>query len=84
MSFKKLTALSAAVALATVPTMASAATNPAQSLSIAPSVRSATVTKGKSDLAGNGQIIAIVLALGVVAGGIIAVANNNNDTPASN
>lgn len=83
MRLKTITALSAAAALATVPTMASAASNPAQSLSIAPSVRAHSASKDKNDLTGNGRIIAIVLAAGVVVGGIIAVADSNNN-PASN
>jgi len=85
MSLKKLTAMSAAIALATVPTMASAAQNPASSLSVASNARVASATSHKSDLAGmsgNGKIIAIVLALGVVAGGIIAI--TKDDKSASN
>ena len=86
MQFKNLSAAAAALSLAAVPILASAApvaANPAAALSVAPTARVGTATKDKSDLAGNGKIIAIVLALGVVAGGIIAIADDNNDNPTS-
>jgi hypothetical protein len=86
MTYKNIAAAVAAFAFAAVPTMASAASassaNPAAALSLSPNARSASPTNGKSRLAGNGRIIAIVLALGVVAGGIIAIADSN-DNPAS-
>ena len=85
MTFKTLTASAAALALVGVPTMAAAApvqtVNPATSLSVS-KARVGTPSKRKSLIGGTGAIIAGVLALGVVAGGIVAVVNDD-DTPDS-
>jgi len=86
MRYKNLSAAVATFALVTVPTLASAApiaANPAASLSVASPARVGTTTRDESELAGNGKIIAIVLALGVVAGGIIAITNDDDDRPTS-
>ena len=79
MSYKNITAAVAAFALATIPTIASAAPqNAATTSSMATSTRASTVTKDKSHLS-RGAIIGIVLSLGVIAGGIIAISNNDDD-----
>ena len=69
-----------ALALANVPTLASAepaqSANPAGSLSIA-SVRAPAKTTAKNHFS-QGATIGIVLALGVIAGGIIAVTGDDD------
>ena len=75
---KNLLGAAAALSLAAVPTMASAATNPAQSLSLSKSVRTAAPTKGKSNMAGGGVIFAALIAAGVVAIGVIAATKDDN------
>jgi|GEM_PF-5986955 len=84
MRYRDITAAFAAMTLVAVPTLASAAPvaaqNPASALSLSSTDRAATATKGKSKLS-RGGIIGVVLALGVVAGGIIAISKDDN--PAS-
>jgi hypothetical protein len=81
---KNLLGAAAALSLAAVPTMASAATNPAQSLSISKSARSAAPTKGESKLAGGGAIFALLIVAGIVAIGVVAATKDDNvDTPVS-
>lgn len=88
MSYKIITVAAAAFALVSVPTLASAAPavqqSAASALSLSPTVRAATPSNGKSHMTKKGAIIGGVLALGVIAGAIIAITNDNdNNRPAS-
>lgn len=69
-------AAAAATALVAAPAMAAPA-NPASSLSLGKSVRANAPTSKRSKLSQGGLIVA-VLSAGVVAGGIIAVAKDDN------
>jgi hypothetical protein len=70
----------AALALVASPTMAAAA-NPAGKLSVAPSAR-ASATKGESNLAGGGGLLAVVALAAVIVGAII-IGESGNDSPSS-
>ncbi|SEM02572.1 hypothetical protein SAMN05216382_3139 [Sphingomonas palmae] len=78
--FSKYFAAVAASALIAAP-VAAAPTNPASSLSVTKSVRAATPSTGKSEIAagGSGLIIAIVAAAAVIVG-IIIIADDDNDS----
>lgn len=76
MSKKMLIAAATAMSLTATPVLAAAPA--ASSLSLAQSPRAAKATGKSEKLAGSGAIIAGVLALGVVAGGIVAVTNDGD------
>jgi len=57
-----------------------ASTNAALSLSTAKSVRAGSSVQHNNEIADKGAIIVAVLAAGVVVGGIIAVANNDDNS----
>lgn len=75
--FKNMIGVASAIAMATIPVAASAA-NPAQSLSVAKSVRASAPTTGKNKAVGGG-VLAALIAAGVVAIGVIAIVNDSND-----
>lgn len=80
MFIKSLAMASAGLALVAAPVAASAApTNPATSLSVAKSVRTATPTANKSKLAGGGFII-VALAAVAVAGGLYLAIDDGDDS----
>ena len=80
----------AALAMLATPMAASAAAKAqgsapsASALSLSPAARAGTGGKRSTRLGQQGAVIAGVLALGVVAGGIILVARDDNNGPASN
>lgn len=75
MKFTSLLAATASLTMMAAPALA-APTNPAASLSVS---RAATPSAKKSDLAGPGSVVALVLAAAIVAGGIyIAVDDDDN------
>ncbi len=78
MTAKYLAAL-AATALVAAP-VAAAPYNPAASLSVAKSVRTATKSTKKNELAGGGLIIALLAGVAVVAGVVIIADNNDSDS----
>jgi hypothetical protein len=80
--FKTVIGAATALSLATVPAMASAATNPAASLSVSKSVRASAPAANKNQAAGGGAILAIAIVAGIVAIGVIAA--TKDDLPASN
>ncbi len=82
--YKKFIGVASAMALSTVPVMASAATvsNPASALSISSSVRAGGHTTNKSKAAGAGVVFGVLIVAGVAA--IIAVAATKDDNSASN
>ncbi|SFP36600.1 hypothetical protein [Sphingomonas rubra] len=80
MSKKMLVAAAAALSFTATPVLAAAQPAPASKLSLAGSTRAAKATGPSEKLEGNGAIIAAVLAAGVVAGGIIAIANDDDDS----
>ena len=74
MSFSKLALAAAVASFAVAPAMAASA-NPAAGLSLAPSVKSLRVASGspkKSKALSGGAVALIVIAVGAVAGGIVA------------
>lgn len=73
---KMLIATAAVMSLTATPVLAAAPS--ASKLSLAGSPRAAKATGKSEKLEGNGTIIALVLAAGVVAGGIIAVTNDGD------
>lgn len=75
------TFLTSMTALSLVATPALAANNPASSLSVSKSVRVGTPASRGSHLAG-GTIIPVVLALAIIAGGVI-IAVDSDDKPDS-
>jgi hypothetical protein len=81
--YKKLIGIVSAMALSTIPVMASAApvANPASSLSVA-KARAGTPTTGKNKLGGGGAVLAALIAAGVVA--IVAIAATKDDNSDSN
>ena len=80
MRFTNMAAAAAALAMSATPALAAPA-NPAASLSVAKSVRASSPTARSNKLAG-GTIIPVVLALAIVAGGvIIAVDDNKSKSP---
>lgn len=80
---KKLMSASVAVAMLASSTVAAAAPISANSLSVAKSVR-ATSTAGKSDqLRGGTSFLLIAIAVALVALGVVAVADDGNDSPDS-
>ena len=83
--FKSVIGAVAALSMVAMPTMASAASNPAASLSLSKSVRSGAPTAGKSKLGGGGAgIFAILIVAGIVAIGVIAATKDDNvGTPTS-
>jgi len=78
MRFKTMMAAAAAVTMTASPVMA-AATNPAASLSVAKSVRASAPAGKKSELAGGG-IFGILIAAGIVAIGVVAIVNDDDDS----
>ena len=71
--------LIAAALMATLPVVpaVAAAVNPAQSLSVAKSVRAQSPTKKANALGGKGLIVGIVAAAAVI-GGVVLLAGNDN------
>ncbi len=82
MRIKMMTAAVAAMAMTATPVLAAPA-NPAASLSVAKSVRASTATTKNNELAGAG-LFGIVIAAGIVAIGVIAIVNDNDDDADSN
>ncbi|QDZ07168.1 hypothetical protein FPZ24_06475 [Sphingomonas panacisoli] len=76
MRFKNLSVAAAALAMTATPALAAPA-NPASSLSVAKSVR-ASSPSGKSNKLAGSAIIPAVLALGIVAGGVIIAVSDDN------
>lgn len=76
MRFKSMTVAAAALAMTATPVLAAPA-NPASSLSVANSVRASSPSAKANKLAGN-AIIPAVLALAIVAGGVIIAVDDNN------
>lgn len=82
--FKNAIGAVAALSLAVVPTMASAATNPAAPRSISSNVRTGTASAHKSNLSGGGTAIALLIVAGIVAIGVIAATKDDDvSTPVS-
>ncbi|TPG13075.1 hypothetical protein EAH84_06580 [Sphingomonas oligophenolica] len=83
--FKTVMGAVAALSMIAVPTMASAATNPAAPLSVSSSVRSGTAASHKNGIAGgSGVVIALGIVAGIIAIGVIAATKNDNvNTPVS-
>lgn len=87
---RMMTAGIAALAMLATPMAASAAaraqasTPSASALSLSPAARAGTAGKRSTRLGQQGAVIAGVLALGVIAGGIILVARDDNNGPNSN
>jgi len=73
---RNLMAAAAAIVMTAAPVAAQAA-NPAQSLSVAKSVRASTPAAKKSDLAGFG-VVGLLIAAGVVAIGVIAIVQDDD------
>ncbi|MGJ3629775.1 hypothetical protein AB5I41_28495 [Sphingomonas sp. MMS24-JH45] len=69
--------LAGAAALSLIASPALAATNPASSLSVAKAARASTPTAKKSELFGGG-ILAVVIAAGVIAIGVVAIVNDES------
>jgi hypothetical protein len=76
MRFQTLAIAAAAVSMTAAPALAAPA-NPAGSLSVAKSVRASSPSAKSNRLAG-GAIVPAVLALAVVAGGIVIAVDNGN------
>ncbi|MBB4153124.1 hypothetical protein GGQ80_001012 [Sphingomonas jinjuensis] len=87
---RMMTAGTAALAMLATPVAASAggkargSAPSASALSLSPTARAGTAGKRSTKLGQQGYVIAGVLALGVVAGGIILVARDDNNGPSSN
>ena len=72
------------MSMATVPAMASAAANPAASLSVSNTARAGAVTANKNKAAGGGAIFAVAIVAGIVAIGVIAATKDDKvNTPTS-
>ncbi|MDE0877863.1 MAG: hypothetical protein OSB00_04235 [Sphingomonas bacterium] len=82
--FKTVMGAVAALSMATVPAMASAAANPASSLSVSSNARTGATTSNKNQVAGGGAIFALAIVAGIVAIGVIAATKDDNvSTPTS-
>jgi hypothetical protein len=75
----------AALSVAAMPAMATAATNPAAPLSVSSNVRASTATSHKNGVAGGGgAIFALAILAGVIAIGVVAATKDDNvATPTS-
>ncbi len=77
--FKSVMGAVAALSMVVLPTMASAATNPAAPLSVSSSVRTGAATSHKNGLrGGSGALIALAIVAGIVAIGVIAATKHDN------